>query len=154
LWRLLGALPVASELTTALSQAPALGTAWRTTFEAIRDQHGALVAAYQDAAGSSTAAPAEILDGVVAPGAQELAAVVQQGNLRWDSYARSGILVPFATAVRRTGLQDEKRVAIADQLDFWRTELRAVVNTFRAARGNAANLVLQRIQNQQLLTRV
>jgi hypothetical protein len=154
LWRLLGALPVASELSTALDPAPALSPAWRTTFEAIRDQHGALVAAYRDAAGSSTVTPAEILDGVVAPGAQELAAVVQQGNIRWNSYAGSGLLVPFATDVLRTGLQDSKRVGIADQLDFWRSELRNVVNGYRGARGNAANLVLQRIQNQQFLTRL
>ena len=154
LWRLLGALPVASQLSAALSSAPALRPAWRTTFEAIRDRHGALVAAYQDAAGAGDASPAEILHGVVAPGAQQLAAVVQQGNLRWASYAKSGLLVPFATDVLRTGLQDSKRVGIADQFDFWRTELRNVVTNFRGARGNAANLVLQRIQNQQFLTRV
>jgi hypothetical protein len=154
LWRLFGALPVASDITTALGAAPSLRPEWRATFEAIRDHHSALVAAYRDAAGSSTADPAEILDGVVAPGAQELAAVVQEGNLRWNSYAESGLLVPFATDVLRTGLQDSKRVGIADQFDFWRNELRSVVNNFRAARGNAANLVLQRIQNQQFLTRV
>ncbi|HUQ02575.1 MAG TPA: hypothetical protein VM261_08780 [Kofleriaceae bacterium] len=154
LWRLLGALPVATELTTALDAAPSLTPEWRTTFEAIRDQHGALVAAYRDAAGSSTTTPAEILDGVVAPGAQQLAAVVQQGNLRWNSYAKSGLLVPYAIDVLRTGLQDAKRIEIANQFDFWRSELRGVVSGFRQARGNAANLVLQRIQNQQFLTRV
>ncbi len=154
LYRLMGALTSASELTGALGSTASLRPEWRDVFTAIRDRHPALVAAYRDAVKRPDADLTEILSGTVGGAGGDLGLVAGAASARWSAYAQTGFLRPHTVGVLRTGLDDARRVGMADQFDLRRADLRGAVQSLKGARGDFANTILSRIQSGQLLTHV
>jgi hypothetical protein len=154
LYRLIGSIGSQPELAAAITAAGAVRPEWRTSvFSVLRDRYAVLVDAYRDAAGDLTADPVGLAVGPVAPGAQGLAAIVLTGRHRWQTYAAAGRLLEHATDTLPTGLDEARRSGTVNVLNNRRAELQDAITGFRQARGDVANVVLQRIQTDALAQR-
>jgi hypothetical protein len=154
LYRLIGSLVDKTSLDEALGAPGAVRASWKSVFSQISAHHASLVASYRDATGRPDAGLQEVLSDSLDARTATFASLVSGANAHWLRYRASGLLEPHAVGQLRNGLEHERRIIIANELDNLRSGLMTNVATFAAARGTIANRVLDRIQSGDLVASV
>ena len=142
---LLGKVLTRSELDTALG-ATTVRAEWLRVFRAMDDHYDLLVSSLADILHTTTADPSTLLSGDPPARAAALASLVRRARVASTNYANTGLFDPRAAGVLRTGLGDDKRVAVTAEFETQRTNLRARLQGYTAARGDFANTLLDALR--------
>lgn len=150
LLRLIGAIGDDAALQEAITAAsPLVRAPWRDAFTALRARRPALTLAYQRASGNPAATLAELYQPNIVPAAAGLKALVQESSAMWASYASHGTLLPRAGGTLRTALNESKLTDTKTLLAQTNALLKTAIDDHQRARGDFANVVLTRINQQQ-----
>ncbi len=141
--RLIGALGNDATLAAALAGAETVRADWRSTFTALRARRGALETAYRKASDRPAATLDELHSASVVPAAAGLAELVVAGSTMWQSYAKTGELLPRDGNLIRASLSDAKRAATATQFRQRGEGLHQARQEYQLTRGTFANTVLE-----------
>jgi hypothetical protein len=154
LLRLIGAIGNDVALGQALAASASVRAPWLNTFTALRASRPALERAYRKATGRPDASLDELYSENVVPAAASLKEAVFNASAMWTSYQGHGVLLPRDGTQLRASMSEAARAGTVSLFSQSKADLTANREGYQRTRGDVANIILSRINNQQYQDRL